>query len=467
MLRLTLADCARALDAELRADGASGVGDGVVTGIGIDTRTLPPGALWVALRGARDGHEFVASAEAAGAAAALVERPLETSLPQLVVADTRLALAALARHWAERHQVPTVAITGSNGKTTTRELLAAILGELGPVLATDGNLNNDLGVPLTLCRLGPEHRYAVIELGANAPGEIATLAAIARPDVGVITNAGPAHLEGFGSVAGVARAKSELFAALAADGSAVVNADDAHVDVFRAAAAHCGRCEFGHAPGADVRATDDEAFVVVTRGERLVIPFALPGEHNRANALAAIAAARCLDVQADAIVAGLAGATPVTGRLASVASRSGAALFDDTYNANPSSTHAAIAVLAARPGRRHLVLGDMGELGHDGEALHARVGEAAHEAGLDGLWTHGPLAAAAGRAWHRLVGGRMTSGADAGLRRDARGAHFADIDALVASLEPHLDADATVLVKGSRAARMERVVAALAPEARP
>ena len=468
MLRLTLADCARALDAELVGDARAGELE--LVGAGIDTRTLEPGMLWVAVRAERDGHDFVSRAVAAGAIAALVERPVDAALPQLVVPDTRLALAALARHWASRHPVPLVAITGSNGKTTTKELLAAILGELGPVLATTGNLNNELGVPLTLFGLGPEHYYAVIEMGANAPGEIARLAAIARPDVGVVTNVGPAHLEGFGGLDGVARAKSEMFAALGADATAVVNADDAYVETFRAAAAHCRRCEFGRAEGADVRLVTGGPdgggeLLVDTRGERLAIPFALPGAHNRANALAAIAAARCLDVQADAIVAGLAGVAPIGGRLRSAPSRSGATLIDDTYNANPASARAAIGVLATRPGRRHLVLGDMGELGEDEEALHAEIGEAAHEAGLDGLWTLGPLASAAGRAWHRRVGGRMTAGADAGARRDARGAHFADVEALVAALEPHLDADATVLVKGSRAARMERVVAALSGEA--
>lgn len=466
MLRLAVADCARAIGAELVA--AEGADAAEVVGVGIDTRRLEPGALWVALRGERDGHDFVERAEAAGAAAALVERRLDSALPQLVVDDTREALAALARHWSALHPVPLVAITGSNGKTTTKELVAAILGELGPVLATSGNLNNELGVPLTLCALGPTHRYAVIEMGANAPGEIARLAAIARPDVGVVTNVGPAHLEGFGSLEGVARAKSELFAALDAEATAVVNADDAFVATFRDAAAHCRRCEFGRAEGADVRLVDGaDALVVDTRGERLVVPFALPGEHNRANALAAIAAVRSLDVQAEAIVAGLAGVAPVSGRLATRFVPSGATLIDDTYNANPASARAAIDVLAARPGRRHLVLGDMGELGEDEEALHAAIGEAAHAAGLDGLWTLGPLAAAAGRAWHRRVGGRVTSGANGATPREARGAHFPDVESLVAALAPHLDGEATVLVKGSRAARMERVVEALAREGGP
>jgi len=490
MLRLSLAECAAVLDAELR--GAAGAEAGAaleLVGVGIDTRTLESGMLYVAIRGERhDGHDFVAAAERAGARAVLVERALETTLPQLLVDDTRIALGALARHWRSLHRLPVVAITGSNGKTTVKELLTGILAGLGPVLATRGNLNNELGVPLTLFRLGPEHRHAVIEMGASAAGEIAYLASLARPDVGVVTNVGPAHLEGFGSLPGVARAKSELFGALGEEGWAVLNADDAFVDVFRDAAGHRRRCEFGHARGADVRGIppderSDEAsgekaagrggaeggaagtnagrraangredgapaLTVEVNGERLRVPFPLPGAHNRANALAAIAAARCLGVAEPTIVRGLERAAAVPGRLVTLPARAGATLIDDSYNANPASTRAALAVLAARAGRRHLVLGDMGELGADAASLHAAIGEAAHMAGLDGLWTLGPLAAEAGHAWERCV-------------PDASGGRFADVPALLAALERHLGPDATLLVKGSRSARMERVVEALA-----
>jgi len=465
MLHLSLAECAAALGAERRGDDSDTVR---VDGVGIDTRTLEPGMLYVAIRGERfDGHDFVERAAEAGARAVLVERALETTLPQLVVPDTRLALGALARHWAARLHVPLVAITGSNGKTTVKELVAAILAELGPVLATEGNLNNELGVPLTLCRLAPEHRYAVVEMGASAAGEIAYLASIARPDVAVLTNVGPAHLEGFGTLAGVAAAKSELYASLAPDGCAVVNADDAFVETFRAAIGTRRRREFGRAKGCDVRAVDeggDAPFVVETFGRRVDVPFALTGRHNRSNALAAIAAAQSLDVEMATILDGLQRVDTVPGRLETTPSRSGATLIDDSYNANPASTRAALAVLAAAPGRRHLVLGDMGELGDDAETLHADIAEAAHEAGIDGLWTLGPLAGAAGRVWHRLAGGKLTAG-HGGVARDARGAHFVDVDALIGALEPHLGADVTVLVKGSRGSRMERVVAALAAEA--
>ena len=504
MLRLSVAECADALGARLVVpgrgepddrtpdgggaglDGDAGLEDDVLAaegvelaGVGIDTRTLEPGALYVAIRGERfDGHDFVARAAEAGARAALVERAVETDLPQLVVGDTRLALGALARHWTARLHVPLIAITGSNGKTTVKELIAAILEELGPVLATRGNLNNELGVPLTLCRLGPEHRYAVIEMGASAAGEIARLAAIAPPDVAVVTNVGPAHLEGFGSLEGVARAKSELYEALGPDGCAVVNADDAFVATFREAAGSRRRREFGLAAGAHVRAVADAAgeapgdagsrepapFVVETLGERVTVPFALAGAHNRANALAAIAAAQSLDVQMATVVTALGRVEAVPGRLRTVPSRSGATLIDDSYNANPASARAALDVLAARGGHRHLVLGDMAELGDEAEALHAALAEDAHAAGIDGLWTLGPLAGAAGRTWHRLAGGKLTAGRG-GAARDARGAHFADADALVAALEPHLDAGCTVLVKGSRGSRMERVVDALAASA--
>ena len=468
MARLALSDCARALGAAF--DGE----DVELAGVGIDTRTLEPGALYVAIRGERfDGHDFVAEAERAGARAVLASRAVETALPVLRTDDTRRALGRLASARLARLGTPVVAITGSNGKTTLKELLAAILGEVGPTLATRGNLNNELGVPLTLLRLAPEHRYAVVEMGANAPGEIARLAAIAPPAVGVITNIGPAHLEGFGSLAGVARAKTELYAALDAEGIAVINADDAFADTLRERAAHCRRLEFGRAARDGVRplegdergaAAPDALVVALPGGGRLTARLALVGEHNRANALAAIAAAQALDVPDDAIVAGIERARAAPGRLETRTLPGGATLIDDSYNANPASTGAALTVLAARGGRRHLVLGDMAELGTEAETLHARIGADVHEAGIEGFWTLGVLAAHAGRAWRDAAARAGSSASDDerdGTAVDARGGHFDDATALARALAARLDGDSTVLVKGSRGARMERVVEAL------
>ena len=449
MVTLPLSACRSVLDAER-------IGDDVeIHGVGIDTRTLTPGMLYVAIVGERfDGHDFIAAAEQAGAVAILVHRSVESSLPQLVVDDTRIALGVLARFWSERYAVQTICITGSNGKTTVKEITAAILGQLGPVLATRGNLNNDIGVPLTLFELTPEHRYAVIEMGANAPGEIAALAAIVRPDVAVISNIGPAHLDGFGDLDGVAAGKTELFAALAPDGYAVFNADDDHAGKMRAAAAHCRRREFGKSADVDVRGVSGDSFTFESRGTSLHARLALLGAHNRLNALAAVAAVQCIDVQDENIVAGIESVMPVAGRNESKRAASGALLIDDSYNANPASTRAALDVLAEQKGQRHLVLGDMAELGSEAASLHEDIGAAARASGIEALWTLGELAAAATRGWDRAA-------PEVKATNPAVGGHFNDVDALVAALREALGRDDAVLVKGSRSARMERVVDAL------
>lgn len=446
MVTLSLSDCVEALDAELVGD------DITIHGVSIDTRTLSAGMLYVAIAGDRfDGHDFVAEAENAGACALLVHADVASHLPRLIVADTRIALGALARLWAARHVVQTIGITGSNGKTTVKEIVAAILGQLGPVLATRGNLNNDIGVPLTLFELTDAHCYAVIEMGASAPGEIATLAAIACPDVGVISNIGPAHLDGFGSLAGVAAAKSELFAALSPEGYAVINADDSHADTLRAAAAHCRRREFGYTGDVDVHGVAANDFTVESRGKRLQADLALVGEHNRRNALAAVAAVQCLDVQDDIIVAGLESVLAVPGRLERKRAAGGATVIDDSYNANPASTLAALTVLAEHTRRRHLVLGDMAELGAQAVALHEIVGATARANGVDALWTVGELAAHASQSWRASFAGETEGG-------KMPGGSFLDMDTLLAALLADVDAGDTVLVKGSRSARMERVV---------
>ncbi len=441
----TLATLAKAVSGRLH--GADCAFDGVST----DTRSLRPAQLFVALSGPNfDGHDFVASAAEAGAAGALVARELAARVPQVVVADTRSALGAFAGVRRASFKHPVIGITGSNGKTTVKEMTAAILRQRGAVLATRGNRNNDIGVPLTLLELDESHGAAVIEMGANHHGEIAALAHIARPTVGIVTNAGPSHLAGFGDVAGVARAKGELFSSLAADGCAVINADDRHADTWRRMAAHCRRVEFGVDSPADFTAdartvrSDDaggESFMLTTRADEREVTLAVPGLHNVRNALAAAAAAVAAGATLDDVVSGLAGFQSVGGRLRAVAGRAGSRVIDDTYNANPASLRAALDVVARLGGRRWLVLGDMGELGADAVALHVQAGHDARAAGIERLFALGPLAAAAAEAFG--------------------GERFDDADALANAVRADLADGTTVLVKGSRSMRLERVVAAL------
>jgi UDP-N-acetylmuramoyl-tripeptide--D-alanyl-D-alanine ligase len=445
MMRLRLSEAAA-------ATGGTRSGEDVAfAGCGMDSRTLPAGALFVALPGARtDGHDFLAAARARGAAAALVSRPVAVDLPTVRVADTRRALGDLAAAWRRRVPVPLVGITGSNGKTTVKEMTAAILGRLGPTLATAGNLNNDLGVPLTLARLGPEHRFAVVEMGANHPGEIARLCAIAAPGVSVITQCAPAHLEGFGSVAGVARAKGEIVAGLPPDGLAVLNADDPFLDLWRDLAGARRVVTFGLERPADLSARwtadrDGSRVEMTTPGGEVSLRLPLPGRHNVANALAAAAVGLALGASLEEVADGLASVRAVEGRL-QLRELGGLSVLDDTYNANPGSLAAALQVLATLPGARWLVMGDMGELGEGAAALHREAGARARQAGVGHLYGVGPLTRHAIEAFGS--GGR----------------HFEDHATLVAALRAEATAPAAVLVKGSRAMGMERVVQALAGE---
>ena len=422
---------------------------GRFSGVTTDSRSLRAGELFVALEGPRfDGHDYLDAAAAAGAAAALVRRA-HPALPCIEVADPLAALAQLAAAWRARFDIPLVAVTGSSGKTTVKELLAAALAGLGPVLATRGNRNNHIGVPLTLLELRDAHRAAVIEMGMNHAGEIAHLADLARPTVGVIGNAGAAHLEGLGSVAAVARAKGELIEHLPPNAVAVLNADDANLPLWRDLAGARRVVSFGLDRPADVSAdyalaADGSAIELHTPAGDVSTRLPLLGRHNVMNALAACAAALAVGGRLADIATGLASVRPVPGRLYALPGKGGARLIDDSYNANPLSVHAAIAVLSGLPGERALVLGDMGELGAEGARLHAQCGAAARAAGIEHLITLGPLSAHAAAAFG--------AGAVActGLERA--------IDAAGALLRP----DLTVLVKGSRSAGMERVVRALA-----
>jgi UDP-N-acetylmuramoyl-tripeptide--D-alanyl-D-alanine ligase len=346
-----------------------------------------------------------------------------------------------------------VAVTGSNGKTTVKEMLGSIFGQLASTLTTRGNLNNDIGLPLTLLRLEAAHRYAVVEMGANHPGEIAHLSSLARPTVALITNAGPAHLEGFGSVEGVAHAKGEIFSGLVPEGVAVINADDGYAPLWRRLAGDRQILDFGIEQPAEIRARMgaptpglENRFELVTPVGRCDVTMPFPGRHNVMNALAASAAALAAGADLAAIDSGLRNAAGIAGRLQSRPARHGARLLDDTYNANPASVDAALAVLAASPGTRALVLGDMAEMGPEAARFHAEVGATASRLGIDALWATGELSRAAAEAF------------GTGAR------HFPDIKALVDALCGELRPDLTLLIKGSRRAGMERVVQALAAE---
>ena len=449
MIRMRLGEAA----AVLGADAAKR--DVEFHGASTDSRTPSPGALFVAVRGPRfDGHDFVGAAVARGAAAALVERAPDVDVPFIRVGDTVRAFGALAEAWRGRFgDLVLIGITGSNGKTTVKEMSAAIFRTLGPVSATRGNLNNEIGVPLTLCELEAEHRTAVVELGANHRGEIAALTTLARPTVGVITQCAPAHLEGFGSVEGVARAKGELFERLPDDAVAVVNADDRYADLWRRLAGARRCISFGAGPDADVRVRTAceggrNSVSLETPSGTLELDLALPGVHNALNAGAAAAAAIAAGAGLDAIRGGLATVRPASGRLESKCGPRGAEIIDDTYNANPVSLQAGLRVLGAKPAPRWLVLGDMAELGPEAASLHAEAGRHARRHGVERLLLVGELSAEAARTF-------------------GHGAtHFPDCAALVERLRDELPDGATVLVKGSRSMAMERVVEAMARGAR-
>lgn len=412
------------------------------TGMSHDTREIETGNLFCALVGRRvDGHDLIGQAVERGAAAALVSRQVQAPVATLRVDDVTRAMAALAAAWRNHCDPRVIGITGSNGKTTVKTMLATIASRVGKTCATRGNYNNELGVPLTLARLAADDRFAVIEMGCGQPGDIAYLAGIARPDVAVVTNAGPAHLERLGSIEGVARTKGELFDTLADDGVAVINRDDDFYAYWRGRVGDRRRISFGRHPEADVRLVErDGGQWVETAAGEFELVLHLPGEHSRLNALAATAAALALDIGPDIIAAALADVQSLAGRLESRAMPGGWTLIDDSYNANPGSLYAALQVLATRPGPRWLVLGNMAELGRDSAKLHREIGHNARDLGVERLFVIGDHA--------RGVADAFGSGAE--LFTD----HDALADRLVESLAPGL----TCLVKGSRSAHMERVI---------
>ena len=447
MLNLDLADVARWTDGHLEGETVR------IDSVSTDTRTLSAGALFVALRGEHhDAHAFVGRAVEAGAVAVLVEHAVAIDVPQVIVADTLVALADIARAVAARSEARVIGITGSNGKTTVKSLLASILTRHARTHVNTGSFNNEIGLPLTLLAMPAGSEFAVLEMGAGKPGDIEYLARIARPSIALVNNIAPAHLERMGDLDTIARTKGVLYAMLPDDGVAVINADDAYAAYFAALAGTRRILRFGDAPGSDVTArpadaTRGGAFTLVTPIGETAVAFALPGRHNVGNALAAAALALAAGVPLATIRDGLEAARPLPGRHVRLVHASGAVLIDDSYHANPGSFAAAVATLAGEAGTRILVIGDMRELGLDGERLHAELGALARRSGIERLHAVGELSAAAATAF-----------GDGAV-------HHVDQAHLVAALRTELCGGVTALIKGSHGSAMDRVVTALATDA--
>ncbi len=419
-------------------------------GVSTDTRTLRDGELFFALRGPNfDGREYLSTAKANGAAGAVVPSFVDEGISQIKVEDTRQALGRFGAAWRQQHDATVIGITGSNGKTTLKELIKACLAEQAPTLATQGNLNNDIGLPLMLTRIEEKHRFAVFEMGANHAGEIAYLTALANPGVVVITNAAAAHLEGFGSVDAVAHAKGEILQNAERPSFAILNADDPYFDYWSSLVEDINTISFGLGAAADVRAdeivtgVEQSEFRLRLPGDDVAVRLPLAGVHNVRNACAAAAVAYALGIEAQQIGKALESVSPVGGRLQPLRATNGATLFDDSYNANPRSVIAAAEFLAQLAGESWLVLGDMKELGDTAAKLHREVGEAARTCGIDRLFGLGDLS-------RNTVEGF-----------GERASWYGSIDALVDELSGTLGNTVNVLVKGSRSMRMERVVDAL------
>ncbi|MBM4195980.1 MAG: UDP-N-acetylmuramoyl-tripeptide--D-alanyl-D-alanine ligase [Gammaproteobacteria bacterium] len=450
------------IDAAAAMGGILHGADRSYRGVSSDSRTISADELFFAFRGARvDAAAFITEVAARSAACAVVEQRQDTPLQQIVVAETRLGFGELARAWRQRFSLPLIGITGSNGKTTSKEMIASIMrahypasGEVDAVLVTWGNLNNEIGLPRTLTYLGSQHRAAVIEMGAAKRGDIAYLARIAAPTVSLLTNAARAHLQGFGTIEDVATTKGEIFDVLPADGTAVVNRDDRFFTSWWQRASRSRRVSFGLHPDANVRATDiamDRGgmairFTLHTQGSAVPLRLEMAGAHNVVNALGAAAAAMAAGAGISAVVDGLSSVRNFSGRLRKVEARGRFALFDDTYNANPGSVRAAISFLGGIRGERWLVLGDMAELGEDSDAMHREMGAAALRAGITRLYCAGPRSRAAASEF----------GARAQWRES--------VDEIADLVSSAIRADLTVLVKGSRSMGMERVVQALAAD---
>ncbi len=420
--------------------------DKQIVGLSTDTRDLQAGNLFIALVGDKfDPHDLIMEGQADQAQAVLVEKELDTSCTQIVVDSTYEALQKIAHVWRSKFNIPLIAVTGSNGKTSVKEYIKCVLTTQGPVLATEGNLNNHIGVPLTLARLNESHRYAVIEMGANHAGEIAQLAQLANPDIGVITNIGPAHLEGFGSIEGVARAKAELYRYLNPQGIAIVNVDQPYVQMWQKDIGERIQITFGIEEEADitVKAVDLDLIDIVTPVGDMRVQMQSIGQHVIYNALAATAVCVGLGVDIDDIRKGLESAKPVPGRLVRLKGIRNSTLLDDTYNANPASLFVALDVQAQLEGDHWLVLGDMGELGDESISLHKKAGEMAKQYGVTRLFGIGELTKHAVNAFG--VGAE----------------HYTSHSELIEVLQSDLYAEICILVKGSRAMHLEKIIAAI------
>jgi len=441
-------------DAAAAAGGQLAGADHPYGAVSTDSRTLRPGALFVALRGPNfDGRDFVPAAAAQGAVGAIVDVPVPDPLPQVVVPDALRALQALGSAWRAEFTLPIVAVAGSNGKTTVKEMTAAILSRMGSCMATQGNLNNHIGVPLTLMRLEAAHRSAVIEMGANRIGDVAELVRLARPTVGLINNAGAEHLEFFGNLDGVAQGEGEMVSCLEPTATAIINADDVYAGYWRKVATARTVVTFGVHANADFMAK--ESVQTIERGVfatsftlecplgQAPVTLKAGGAHNIGNALAAAAAASAAGASLEEISLGLADFRTVAGRLQLKAGTRDSWIIDDSYNANPSSVRAGLEVLRSLPGATWLVLGDMAELGEFAEDSHAHMGAYARDCGIKRLFAVGPQSSRAVETFG--------SGAE----------WFADADSLIRRLQAELAPGVTVLIKGSRVNRLERVVQSL------
>ncbi len=443
---MLLSEAAHAVNGELAGE------DREFLAVSTDTRSIKTGDLFIALKGNRfDGAEFAKQAIANGAAGVMVNRGASNAAPAIHVEDTRIALGMLGHHWRKRFAIPVIAITGSNGKTTVKEMTAAILRAASSqtgVLATEGNLNNDIGCPTMLLRMREQHQYAVLEMGMNHPGEIRYLTRLAAPDVAIVNNAQSAHIGHMGSVKAIAEAKGEIFEGLGENGVSIINADDPHADYWRSLNAGRHILTFGFSAGSDVHGEFQPSQfggtlkVGCAQGETS-ISLQVPGEHNARNALAAMACALAVNVDLQTAAKALSGFSGVKGRLQRIPALHGGLFIDDTYNANPDSTRAALSVLARQPGHKYFVLGDMGELGSEGPAMHAQIGLAARDAEVERIFGLGELAREAVRAF------------------GSGGIYYERIEELLADVENALAPGVTVLVKGSRAMQMDRVVKSL------